>query len=148
FGAKRPRLPAQIPIVEARYPADRVEEELPAHRHQLGIADVAATGEIARVDFAEHRERLPLVAGLVDVDARPGGADLTFFAAPKHEQDAATKPDHGRVLAVQAVRVDDALVSREIGGSFRDGGIEGREDDQEPDHERPPAHDSSGRSAA
>src|SRR5262249_22123549 len=104
-------------VVEARHAADRVEEQPAAHLHQLGIADVPAAGQVVRAHLGERLERPPAVTRLEDLDARPCRTDLTLFAAPEDQQDAATETEHRRVLAVQPVRVDDALVGGEGGRS-------------------------------
>src|SRR5262249_49162215 len=117
FGADRPRLAAEVAVVEARQAADGVEKQPAVHLDELGMADGATAGKVARVHLAQRGERPPVIARLEYLEARPRRTDLAPLAAPEHEQDAAVETDHLGVLVVQSVGVDDPLARGEAGRS-------------------------------
>ena len=126
--------------MEARHAADRVEKQPAAHLDQLGIADVPIAGEVVRAHLAQQGERPPLVARLEDLDARPRRSDLALLTAPKHEQDAGVETDHLGVLAVQSVRVDNALAGGEAGRRAVGIAPASGQGDHQPDYRQPHSH--------
>jgi hypothetical protein len=115
------RLSEEVAVVCAGQAADGVHEERAVHLDQLGIADVAFAFQGIGVHLTDFCEAPSVIGRFEHIDVGAIRPDLAGLAAAEDQQDAAAEPDHLGVFAVQAIRVDDALIAGEARARGRAG---------------------------